>query len=247
MTAPSLPKPPAFSSTPLAPQIKQLEDETSSLRKRLEAQRTETRTAQKNNELLRNELALLRTQVGRTETTAVARAEVQSLRAEHLTALAALKSDHQKSLTRLTQEHGAALNEAKRLAEKELSELREQLKRAESSSKVDESTRVKDLNRDIEALQRQNTALEQKVTALEQKVSGLQQKLRELPPTSDDLTRIKGIGPTFATALKAAGITTFAQIAAWTEQDIERLAPLLRTTTARIQKHDWPNAARKLS
>ena len=38
----------------------------------------------------------------------------------------------------------------------------------------------------------------------------------------DDLTRIKGLGPKIATLLGEQGVTSFAQIAAWTAADVER-------------------------
>ena len=41
-----------------------------------------------------------------------------------------------------------------------------------------------------------------------------------LKPEPDDLTRMVGIGPKLAAALAERGVTTFSQIAAWTEQEL---------------------------
>lgn len=60
----------------------------------------------------------------------------------------------------------------------------------------------------------------------------------------DDLTRIAGIGPTYARALNAMGITTFAQLA---EADAETLAAQIANLTAeRVQREDWIGQAAAL-
>ncbi|MDP9056847.1 MAG: helix-hairpin-helix domain-containing protein, partial [Pseudomonadota bacterium] len=50
-------------------------------------------------------------------------------------------------------------------------------------------------------------------------------ELPTLPPSSasganDDLTRIKGVGPKLSTRLAELGVTSFAQIAAWSDADL---------------------------
>lgn len=63
---------------------------------------------------------------------------------------------------------------------------------------------------------------------------------------ADDLKRIRGIGPQNEARLHAAGITTFAQIAAWTRKDQatwgERLA-----FPGRIEREEWVKQARALA
>lgn len=65
----------------------------------------------------------------------------------------------------------------------------------------------------------------------------------DLPGTpaggGDDLTRIKGLGPRIAAALNAQGVTTFAQIAAWNDADIERIDALLGRFAGRIRRDCW--------
>jgi predicted flap endonuclease-1-like 5' DNA nuclease len=46
------------------------------------------------------------------------------------------------------------------------------------------------------------------------------------PPAADDLTLINGIGPAYALRLKEAGITTFAQLAALTPDQLRQIARL---------------------
>jgi predicted flap endonuclease-1-like 5' DNA nuclease len=62
----------------------------------------------------------------------------------------------------------------------------------------------------------------------------------------DDLTRIKGIGPKFARLLNEIGITTFAQVAAWTDEDVELVAAELGIASSRIRKSGWIEAAARL-
>lgn len=64
------------------------------------------------------------------------------------------------------------------------------------------------------------------------------------PEERDLLTEIKGIGPTFEHALRVAGITTFAQIAAF---DAESLAEKLggRVSGERIRRENWIAQARE--
>ncbi len=65
------------------------------------------------------------------------------------------------------------------------------------------------------------------------------------PAAPDDLTRIRGIGPTYARALNALGVTTFAQLA---EADPEALAAQIdRLSAERIRQEDWIGQAAALS
>ncbi|GJL96639.1 MAG: hypothetical protein DHS20C06_04560 [Hyphobacterium sp.] len=63
--------------------------------------------------------------------------------------------------------------------------------------------------------------------------------------TSEKLTDIKGLGPKTAAALEADGITSFAQIAAWTESDIALWDGKL-TARGRIVRDDWVGQAKAL-
>jgi len=63
------------------------------------------------------------------------------------------------------------------------------------------------------------------------------------PPAPDDLKRIEGIGPKISGLLQAAGITTFAQLAA---TDVSRLKEILAEAdlTALANPTTWPEQAR---
>lgn len=63
----------------------------------------------------------------------------------------------------------------------------------------------------------------------------------------DDLTRIKGLGPKIADQLRTLGITTFAQIAAWDEAEIDRVDAQLGRFQGRIRRDDWPGQAKLLA
>lgn len=67
------------------------------------------------------------------------------------------------------------------------------------------------------------------------------------PGTGDDLTRIKGLGPKLAALLGQFGITTFAQIATWTPQEIERIDAQLGRFSGRITRDQWVEQAKLLA
>jgi large subunit ribosomal protein L21 len=61
----------------------------------------------------------------------------------------------------------------------------------------------------------------------------------------DDLTVIKGIGPVAAKDLNGEGITTFAQIAALSDEDVARIDAAMPFSTAQIE--DWREQAKALA
>lgn len=64
---------------------------------------------------------------------------------------------------------------------------------------------------------------------------------------ADDLTRIKGLGPKLAALLGEFGVTTFAQIAAWTPEEIERIDAKLGRFAGRITRDQWVEQAKFLA
>ena len=62
----------------------------------------------------------------------------------------------------------------------------------------------------------------------------------------DDLSKIHGIGPTFARTLNKMGLHTFVQIARWTPEDIDKVAKKLYTAPDRIKRDKWIDEAKKL-
>jgi len=64
--------------------------------------------------------------------------------------------------------------------------------------------------------------------------------------SSDDLRRIKGVGPKLVSILAEHGVTSFAQIAAWDDADIDRIDAELGRFQGRIRRDDWVAQARLL-
>jgi predicted flap endonuclease-1-like 5' DNA nuclease len=62
-------------------------------------------------------------------------------------------------------------------------------------------------------------------------------------PGADELTRIKGLGPKLAEQLRALGVTSLAQIAAWDDADISRIDAQLGRFQGRIRRDDWRTQA----
>jgi predicted flap endonuclease-1-like 5' DNA nuclease len=62
----------------------------------------------------------------------------------------------------------------------------------------------------------------------------------------DDLTRLTGIGPKLAGALNARGVTTFAQLAAWTDDEAAAFDAELKLL-GRVGRDAWIAQARRLA
>lgn len=69
----------------------------------------------------------------------------------------------------------------------------------------------------------------------------------EGPVAADDLRKIKGLGPKMLTLLHAMGITSYAQIAAWTDADLDELDTRLGAFAGRPRRDNWVEQARLLS
>jgi predicted flap endonuclease-1-like 5' DNA nuclease len=65
-------------------------------------------------------------------------------------------------------------------------------------------------------------------------------------PLGDDLTRLSGIGPKLASALADRGITTFAQLAAWTEEHAAAFDAEL-SLKGRVARDAWVEQAKRLA
>jgi large subunit ribosomal protein L21 len=63
---------------------------------------------------------------------------------------------------------------------------------------------------------------------------------------ADDLSNISGVGPVIVKKLHAAGITTFAQVAAWTDADVEAIEEKL-SFKGRVGREDWIAQAKELA
>jgi len=67
------------------------------------------------------------------------------------------------------------------------------------------------------------------------------------PRKQDDLTAIDGIGPGLEKKLNAAGISSYAQLAALSEDDIERLEKEIIRFSGRIKRDNWVGQAQELA
>jgi large subunit ribosomal protein L21 len=63
---------------------------------------------------------------------------------------------------------------------------------------------------------------------------------------ADDLKQLSGVGPALEKKLHAEGVTTFAQVAAWTEADVESFGEKL-SFKGRIEREGWIEQAKKLA
>ncbi|WP_093915414.1 50S ribosomal protein L21 [Sulfitobacter marinus] len=63
---------------------------------------------------------------------------------------------------------------------------------------------------------------------------------------ADDLSKISGVGPVIVGKLNGEGITTFAQIAAWTDADVEAIEEKL-SFKGRVGREDWIAQAKELA
>lgn len=85
------------------------------------------------------------------------------------------------------------------------------------------------------------------VAAAEARAAEAEARAASAPVASaDDLKRIKGIGPAFERKLQSLGVKSYADIAAWTEADVERISEALAILPQRIARDGWIESARQL-
>ena len=68
-------------------------------------------------------------------------------------------------------------------------------------------------------------------------------KLFKTPAEKDDLKKISGIGQVLEQMLNTIGITTFQQIARFTEQDVKQVDDALQAFQGRIVRDNWIGGA----
>jgi len=67
------------------------------------------------------------------------------------------------------------------------------------------------------------------------------------PSGTDDLSRIKGVGPKLKTLLISLGVTRFEQIANWTDAEIDAIDAKLGRFEGRIRRDNWMEQAKFLA
>lgn len=105
------------------------------------------------------------------------------------------------------------------------------------------SEAVSERDRTIQALTAEVEALQ---TPHADTVDRLQQRIEELESaqSADDLKQIRGIGPVLEDVLHSMGITTFKQVAEFTEDDVKRVAAALSAFPDRIIRDNWMAGAK---
>lgn len=139
-------------------------------------------------------------------------------------------AEQDSTMSRLT----ASGASAKLQAEDRLKELQQKLIRAETS--------IEKRNETIEELRNQLAELEARYKALRSLPA---EQLFVRPKETDDLKKIWGIGPVLEKTLNRIGISTFAQIGRFTEEDIERISNVLEEFQGRIVRDGWVEGAKK--
>jgi predicted flap endonuclease-1-like 5' DNA nuclease len=133
----------------------------------------------------------------------------------------------------------------------EVREDREALGLAGFRARLDDvETLVLQAGTEEERLKKKLGEQEQTIAALREQLEQVERASLAPPPPSappgDDLTLIKGIGPKYARLLRELGVTSYAALAAWTEDDVERAAAHLGIPAARVRKAGWIEAAARL-
>ena len=84
------------------------------------------------------------------------------------------------------------------------------------------------------------------VSAADAKAPAKPAKKTTAPTGSDDLKKLSGVGPALEKKLHAAGVTSFAQIAAWTDADVAEIDETL-SFKGRIEREGWIDQAKELT
>lgn len=97
---------------------------------------------------------------------------------------------------------------------------------------------------DIEALKAEVQAL--KASAATDSLEARIKALEAMPPPSAEnvLTTVKGIGPKYAKALSASGVKAPADIAAWTDEDVVRIAAEVGASEKKARA--WRTSAKQM-
>ncbi len=156
---------------------------------------------------------------------------------------------------RLVELESKVSRSGREIVEAKAAQMRAECDRARAERTLRESEKshlatLEALRSELERAQRRNAELEAQVLelgALRERLSEIEARLGAAPSSDpDDLKRLRGVGPAFERGLCALGITTFQQIADFTEEDIERVARTLKVKAERIRRDDWVGSARAL-
>lgn len=167
--------------------------------------------------------------------------QIQTL-TEQLTQLKHESATHQDNVSRLAQEKNV-LEEAHQCLSKENEQYAEEL--CEMGCLKEQ---LVSLTKDRDQIQTKISQLSSELSTEQQCTTALKEKNRMMQTAtkSDDLRKINGIGKANEQALKAQGITCYAQIAAFTADDEKKYGRALGVFSARIAREQWVKQAKQL-
>lgn len=114
-------------------------------------------------------------------------------------------------------------------------------------TRVERTSKGDVLDQGAERAKRNQTLIDAQVVPMEPPVESAPPSPAQEPAGEDDLTRIKGLGPKLANLLRSLGVTSFEQIAAWSEEDIDRVDAQLGDFSGRIRRDNWIEQAKFLA
>jgi len=100
----------------------------------------------------------------------------------------------------------------------------------------------------VSAAEDRAQAAEARARSAEERAASAELHASSTPASEpDDLKRIKGVGPAFERKLRSLGVSGYADVAAWTADDIQRMADALGILPQRITRDGWIESAAKLA
>jgi predicted flap endonuclease-1-like 5' DNA nuclease len=166
--------------------------------------------------------------------------------------LAGRREDGAGGVARLQEELDAARRRAAAL-ERDLAEMQRAAGPAGAYAHWERWFRQKLADREASDLARLEEARREQRSVLEEKerlIARLIDRLRamgEIHEGPDDLKQVVGIGPVIEELLHGLGITTFEQLAALSEEEVDRIAGLLGVFHERIRRDRWVEQAADLA
>ncbi|GAB5548083.1 MAG: hypothetical protein SangKO_078430 [Sandaracinaceae bacterium] len=145
----------------------------------------------------------------------------------------------QRELREALAERGSMTARVERL-ESLFEELAEELRHDRSGDLVDElRAQLDDMRALVLKTGDDEKALRERIEAQGRQLTEIRDSIAPPaagpPPDGDDLTRIKGVGPKYAKALYAIGVTRIAQVASWQDDDVHRAATQLGVKAGRVR------------
>ncbi len=108
---------------------------------------------------------------------------------------------------------------------------------------------VSKLRHALSEKEKQNALLQQQLDVRGKPGSNIQPERRKplfsAPDGKDDLKLIKGIGPVMERTLNELGVTTFKQLANFSQNDIDQVSAAIDAFPGRIERDDWVGKARE--